>query len=139
MYEEFNNEYVNKPDQAAAALDQLIDVYNNSGNEIFIRFAGLLKRYHDPIVNSLICVRQEDTEKCITRLRRLSNGPIESFNNGPSVFRSNSHGVTNFEFVRNRILWSERDDAPIHAVPKSEKEVHTYTGRKRGPYTKRNH
>ena len=44
--------------------------------------------------------------------------------------------VDNFEYTRNRILWSEREDAHILAIPKSEKEVHTYTHKTRGPYNK---
>ena len=61
---------------------------------------------------------------------------MESFNNVPSSLRSRSHGLANFEFNRNRILWSRRDDAAILAIPKSRKEIHVNTKKKRGPYNK---
>lgn len=138
MYEDFNNKYVNDPEHAGAALDELIDIYKNCNLVIFKDFAGLLERYHDPIINSFNCDIETDLDGCITKLRRLSNGPMESFNNNPSHFRSNSHGVSNFNFVRNRILWSERKDAPILAVPKTKQEAHVYTHRKRGSYHKHN-
>ena len=70
-------------------------------------------------------------------LRRLSNGPMESFNNIPSALRRQSHGIRNFEFARNRILWAIRDDAPINIVPLSDSEIHK-TEKKRGPYKKNN-
>lgn len=47
--------------------------------------------------------------------------------------------IDDFEFTRNRILWSYRKDAPILAVPKSAAEVHNYTGKKRGAYKKGKH
>ncbi len=67
--------------------------------------------------------------------RRLSNGPLESFNNIPSALRTSSHGIDNFRFNRNRILWYLRDDAAILGNPKSKSEVHT-KGKKRGNYNK---
>ena len=42
----------------------------------------------------------------------------------------------NFNYTRNRILWSERKDAHILAVPKKLEDVQTKTGNKRGPYNK---
>ena len=61
---------------------------------------------------------------------------MESFNNVPSSFRSRSHGLANFEFVRNRILWSKRDYAGILGVPKTRKQIHVDTMKKRGSYKK---
>lgn len=46
-----------------------------------------------------------------------------------------SHGVTNFRYTRNRILWHLRENAAIKGVPYSDDEVHT-VGRKRGKYNK---
>ena len=63
---------------------------------------------------------------------------MESFNNIPSAFRTRSHELKNFEFVRNRILWSRRPDAAILAVPKAKKDIQNKTGVKRGPYNKNN-
>jgi len=60
---------------------------------------------------------------------------MESFNNLPSHLRTQSHGVKNFEYFRNRILFSNRKDAAIKLVPLSKEAVHT-TGKKRGKYNK---
>jgi hypothetical protein len=46
--------------------------------------------------------------------------------------------IEDFEFSRNRILWAYRQDAHILGVPKSADEVHNNTGKKRGPYKKKN-
>lgn len=70
----------------------------------------------------------------------MSNGPMESFNNIPSGYKRQSHGVDNFKFTRNRILWSMRKDAGIAGVPKSKSDVvkQNKTNIKRGPYNKNN-
>jgi hypothetical protein len=51
-------------------------------------------------------------------LRRLSNGPIESFNNIPKNYKHISNGVSNFEYTRNRIIWATRENPSILGVPK---------------------
>ena len=45
---------------------------------------------------------------------------MEGFNNIPSSLRSNSRGIDDFEFARNRILWSQREYTPIQGVPKKK-------------------
>ncbi len=102
----------------------------------FRDFSKTLKNYKQGIINSFIYTTKQESDTHEEVLRRMSNGPMESFNNVPSSFRSQSHGIDNFEFVRNRILWSNRDDAGILGIPKSQKEVHTYTTTKRGKYKK---
>lgn len=130
MYEEFNGSFINDLDGAAARLDELIDIYKNSDLKIFRDFSTLLIRYRESIVNSFVYV---DSLKDPSIKRRLSNGPLESFNNIPSALRSNSHGIDNFRFNRNRILWSVRQNASILGVPKTVNEVHT-PGKTRGKY-----
>ena len=110
-----------------------------SSHQAFREFAALLSKYHDSIVNSFRYVTASESGRYANKLRRLSNGPMESFNNIPSGYRTQSHGINDFEFTRNRILWSYRKDAPILAVPKSAAEVHNYTGKKRGAYKKGKH
>ncbi|MBP3876156.1 MAG: hypothetical protein J6E41_10725, partial [Lachnospiraceae bacterium] len=68
--------------------------------------------FHRIVVRTILCNEQ--------------NKSVQSF------YRTQSHGIDDFEFTRNRILWSYRKDAPILAVPKSAAEVHNYTGKKRG-------
>ena len=135
LYEEFNENFVNDLDGAAKRLDELIEIYSQSNIYIFRQFADLLKKFHDPIVNSFTYAKSEEIPEAA--LRRLSNGPLESFNNIPSALRSQSHGISNFEFARNRMLWTIREDAAIRFHPRSDEEIHT-TGKKRGPYKNKN-
>ena len=101
---------------------------------MFRQFSILLIKYRDSIVSSFTYVKNMNEDETI--IRRLSNGPLESFNNIPSKLRTQSHGVDNFTFTRNRILWAIRDDAPILGNPRDENEIHR-TGKKRGNYNKK--
>lgn len=136
LYEEFNGSFINDYIGATNKLNELIKVYKESNISIFKSFSNLLNNYFPYIVNSFKYVKPSEVKIHAETLRRLSNGPMESFNNIPSAFRTRSHGLKNFEFVRNRILWSRRENAAILGVPKSRKDVHTYTGTKRGAYQK---
>ena len=131
LYEQFNESFVNDLEGAEKRLDELIEIYKNSSISIFRQFSELLTKYHDSIVNSFTYVETVNNDKSV--LRRLSNGPLESFNNIPSALRTQSHGLDNFDFVRNRILWFMYDDAPILGIPRSDEEIHR-PGSKRGPY-----
>lgn len=133
LYEEFNDGFKNDLEGATTRLDELIMIYQNSSIYLFRNFSNLLIRYHDSIVNSFIFVQSQNGDETI--LRRLSNGPLESFNNVPSRLRSQSHGIDNFQFNRNRILWSIRDDVPILNEPKKTEEI-TRSGKRRGKYKK---
>ena len=116
-------------DNAAKRLDELIDIYRHSDIKIFRDFSNLLIRYRESIVNSFVYVSFSSV------IRRLSNGPLEFFNNIPSALRISSHRINNFRFTRNRILWHLRDNAPILGNPKIINEVHTI-GKKRVKYNK---
>ena len=119
-------------------LDTLIDQYRNSGLSIFIDFADHLKTFKKEIVLSFKDFGIPSlNEKSEEYHRRLSNGPMEGFNRKPKDLKRNSRGFDNFEYTRNRILWSTRKDALLLAIPKEEAEVHTYTKKKRGPYKKK--
>lgn len=112
--------------------------YRHKELPLFKSFASLLDKYRTNIINSFIYITFEEKDNRYKTLRRISNGPMESFNNVPSAYRTQSRGIDNFQFTRNRILWSERKDAPILGTPKSKKEVETKTNKKRGPYHKKN-
>lgn len=134
-YIAFNNAYVGHPDEAAPALDALIAEYQNSDLAMFREFAGLLSKYHDAICASFTTITVENVKSEEKIIRRLSNGPMESFNNLPKDLKRNSNGVSNFEYTRNRILWATRNNPSVLAIPRSRKEVHT-EGKKRGSYNK---
>ena len=69
-------------------------------------------------------------------LHRLSNGLAEAYNNVPKDLKRFSNGVSNFDYTRNRLLWANRHNPPILAVPRSLKQVHS-PGETRGPYKKK--
>ena len=102
---------------------------------MFRDFAALLNRYRDKIIPSftkLEVIRANKNEI----FSRLSNGPMESFNRKPKDYKRNSRGSFNFDYTRNRILWATRKNPSILGKPKSYEEIHSYRGRKRGPYKK---
>ena len=137
-YIAFNSEYFGKDEnEVRSKLEELINKYQESDIKIFIDFANHLKHFKEQIILSFkdfgVPVKDKEREDLH---RRLSNGPMEGFNLKPKNLKRNSRGLDNFEYTRNRILWSEREDAHILAIPKSEKEVHTYTYKTRGPYNK---
>jgi transposase len=134
LYEEFNENFINDLEGASKRLDELIRIYHDCDISLFHNFSSLLKRYHDSIVASFTYI--PDDKMTDTALRRLSNGPLESFNNIPSSLRSQSHGIHNFRYTRNRILWSMWEDAPIKGIPYTADQIRT-PGRKRGSYTKK--
>lgn len=68
---------------------------------------------------------------------RLSNGPMEALNNIPKDMKRLGRGYRNWEYFRNRFLFSQRENAAILATPKSLNEVCFKTGRKRAPYRKK--
>lgn len=138
LYETFNGQYINDREGASARLDELIEFYKDCDLQIFREFSVLLSKYHDSIVNSFKYVTAAESSRYKEQLRRLSNGPMESFNNIPSGYRTQSHGIEDFEFARNRILWAYRQDAHILGVPKSAAGVHNYTGKKRCQNKKKN-
>ena len=122
IYEHQLNEYESKT---------LID-YRQAIN-IFIEFADLLERYKEEILLSFTELPHKKDEDG----RRISNGPIEGFNRKPKDFKRNSRGVDNYAYTKNRLLWATRQNEPVLAVPKSEQEIHNYTGIKRGIYNKK--
>lgn len=116
MYIKFNSTRYTSPNEAAAELSKLISYYNNCEVRMFKEFASLLNSYFDEIVNSFTCIKYVDENGEIHQ-RRLSNGPIESFNRIPKDIRRNTRGILRFEHMRNRILFSCRKDAPISGNP----------------------
>lgn len=136
MYEEFNESFINDLPSASRRLDELIKIYETTDIAIFNEFARLITKYHDSIVASFTYIIDNNMENDSVVIRRLFNGPLESFNNIPSSLRAHSHGIDDFDFFRNRILWHCREDAAIQAIPKSKKEIHR-ASKPRGPYNKK--
>lgn len=134
-YISFNNREHANLEEVSKKLDTLINMYASCSHKIFKNFATLLKRYHDPIVNSFTIV--ECCRKGKKKTARLSNGLMESLNRKPKDLKRAARGYRNFNHIRNRLLFASRTNAPILAKPLEKSEYQNKTGRKRGPYNKR--
>ena len=66
--------------------------------------------------------------------KRISNGPMERVNRDIKLLYEVSFGSTNFERIRNRIMYCLNDNAPIlgNRKDKTNKTI----GKKRHPYKK---
>lgn len=114
LYVQFNARNAGKPLEAAAELDELIDRYICCEHEIFRNFGGLLRRYHDPIINSFVMVEKHGPGGIYNS--RLSNGPIESLNRKVKDLKRLGRGFRNFEHFRNRFLYATRDNPVLNGM-----------------------
>ena len=134
-YIDFNNSYGNNPKKARTALRILIQEYRNSGYKIFRSFADTLDYHFESIINSFIVIERYCADG--THISRLSNGPMEAINRIAKDLKRNARGFRNFEHLRNRFLFSQRENAQMLAVPLSPEKYEVKTGIKRGPYKKK--
>ncbi len=111
-YVKFNKTEFKYRDEITEALSNLINIYKTSKYEMFRKFSLLLKENFEEILNSFTYIETVD-EYGEIRYKRLSNGPIESFNRIPKDMKRNSRGYLDFEHARNRILFATRKDAAI--------------------------
>ena len=135
MYIHFTHNHQNDPTGAAEELDKLIAFYHESQLAMFREFANILADHRDGIIASFSFLKADRSEANNEVLRRISNGPLESFNNVPKDYKRQSNGVRNFKCTRNRILWACRKDPVVMAIPYPREKVHT-SGKPRGPYKK---
>ncbi len=113
----FNSRNAGNPLTAQKELDELIDFYNSCGDPIFITFASLLTKYHDPIINSFVMVERCGPGGLYTS--RLSNSPIESLNRKVKDLKRLGRGYTNFEHFRNRFLFATRNNPVLNGISES--------------------
>lgn len=138
LYIKFNSSFPKSHEVAEKELDDLILHYSKSDIYIFRDFSVLLTKYKVEIIRSFYDINDHSPTEAEIKLRRLSNGPMEGFNRFPKDLKRQSRGVENFEYTRNRIIWSNRKHEPIRINPKSEKDIHTYTHKTRGKYKNNN-
>lgn len=136
-YIRFNRDHQGDPKSAEEDLNEIIKLYGASKFSMFREFAELLKTYKEGILVSFTYITVKVRASKDKILMRLSNGPMESFNNKPKDYKRNSNGVSNFDFTRNRILWSLRDDAKPLAIPRKIIRHEIPEKYKRGPYKKK--
>lgn len=140
LYVNFNKDYINKPNEAAVALDELITTYRNCSISLFNEFGELLNSYKKEIIASFNYISIENIKAeadSLSLVKRISNGPMEGFNNIPKDIKRISNGLSNFDYVRNRILWCTRKHVSMLGVPKAYSDVCTTSGKKRGAYNKK--
>lgn len=135
MYHAFDEDSKQHPEYVESKLNELISYYQNCDQQIFREFAVLLKKYRKEIILSYTFVDVID-KNGTTVHRRLSNAFIESFNRKPKDLKRAACGLANFQYARNRILWSTRNDPAMLAKPRDIKEFKVHTGKKRGHYKK---
>ena len=117
LYIRFNKAQFEDMSEIEDTLSKLIELYRRSRFEMFRNFAALLKENYDEILNSFIRIEIIDEHGEIHE-KRLSNGPIESFNRIPKDMKNNSRGYLDFEHARNRILFATRKSATITSPKK---------------------
>ena len=106
-YREFNKAAnINNADEE---LEELIDLFYDSGLKQFIDVANTLSTWKPYIINSFIRIDDALTkpnkkeEKPVPR--RLSNGPIEGINAILAIININGKGYTNFYRYKNRCIY----------------------------------
>ena len=107
----FNTRNAGQPLRAAEEIEDIIDIYFQSGDSIFVDFALLLCKFKEPILNSFIMVEKCGAGKLYDS--RLSNGPIESLNRKVKDLKRLGRGFRNFEHFRNRFLYATRSDPAL--------------------------
>ena len=117
-YIEFNKTEERDPEKINTLLSNIIDCYSHSTLIMFKEFSELLKAHKQEIINSFIYITDNNGNE-----RRLSNGPMEGYNRTPKDFKRNSRGLSNFEYVRSRLIWANRKNESILAIFKFLKEV----------------
>lgn len=120
-YIEFNKTEERDLEKINTLLSNIIDCYSHSTLIMFKEFSELLKAHKQEIINSFIYINDNNGNE-----RRLSNGPMEGYNRTPKDFKRNSRGLSNFEYVRSRLIWANRKNESILAIPKSKKEVYKF-------------
>lgn len=135
-YIRFNHQYGGRYEEAKAKLGYIIEDYESCPYPMFHQIADSLKYHQEAILNSFIMVERHC--KSDTYIKRLSNGPAEAMNRIVKDMKRNGRGYRNFDHLRNRFLFSQRENAAILGTPKTVQEVTPVTGIERGPYRKHN-
>ncbi len=132
----FDNAAKSNTSDSDNLFDNLIRDYRNCDESVFNDFARLLIKYRKYILASYDTVIVKD--KYGNRVsRRLSNGPIESFNVYPKSLKRVSRGLNNFDYARNRILLATRSSESISIPSSHEIPYIRRIGKKRGHYIKK--
>lgn len=125
-YIEFNHSKERDPEVLNMMLSALITEYSDCQLSMFREFSVILEKHKQEIINSFTYIIDDCGKE-----RRISNGPMEGYNRTPKDFKRNSRGIDNFEYARCRLIWANRKNEKILAMPKSKEEVYRYKRKKR--------
>lgn len=117
-YVDFNRKKFETPEETEEEYNKIINEYIDSDNAIFIEFARLLDRYRIPILASFKYYELNEDESV-----RLSQGRMEGFNRTPKDMKRDARGFEVFEYIRNRLIFASRKNAPIKGIPKEKSEI----------------
>ena len=120
-YIEFNRTKEKDLNKIEILLNDLIDLYDRSSLSMFKEFSEILKKHKQEVINSFIYITDSKGNE-----RRLSNGPMEGYNRTPKDFKRNSRRLSNFEYARSRLIWSNRKNEPVLSIPKSKQKVYKF-------------
>ena len=122
-YKDFNSIAVGDQ-QDANTLDKFISEFLSFGGK-YSDVGRMLRKWRKEILNSF------------TRIdgKRINNGYIERANSEIKLMFKRSHGTTNFNRTRNRVMFAFNKNEPIQAVPKAYGQ-NKRTMKKRGNYKK---
>lgn len=134
-YIRFNKQFGGKHSEASQRLTYIIEDYRNCPYQIFHKIADSLEYHYQQIINSFIMVERH--LKGEEHIKRLSNGPAEALNRIVKDMKRNGRGYQNFDHLRNRFLYSQRENAAILGVPKSLEDIANPTNKTRGHYRKK--
>jgi len=109
-YREFNT--TSEFDSCDLEFDSFINQFCNSHLAEFREFGDLLRRWKVEIKNSFLRIGH----------RRLSNGAVEGINSRIKTIIKNANGYSNFNRLRNKIMYSLNFHEPILGSPKKNEE-----------------
>lgn len=107
---------------AQVELDSLISKFKESRIKEYFTFIHIMENWHDEIINSFNKINNH----------KITNGPMERVNRDIKTIFGISFGTTNYDRVRNRIMFSINEDSPILAWRKTNSNKKE--GKARGKY-----
>jgi len=111
-------------EKALVDLDEIIEKFLESNIASFRKLSNTLINWHDEIVNSFILING----------KRISNGKIESTNSIIKTILKNANGFTNFQRLRNKVMFVL--DKKIEITLIKHKFKIQNKGKQRGTYKK---
>ena len=111
-------------DDAESRLLELIEMFKAAHIVEYVPFINIMENWFHEIINSFNTINGH----------KITNGPMERVNRDIKTLNAISFGSTNFNRMRNRIMFVINEDAPIS--PYRKKNTNKRIGRPRGSYKK---